>query len=51
MNLHGLKEKKKALREELREEQAREYSSRVKIINLENKIKGVCRQIRERKRR
>jgi len=50
MNIHGLKEKKKALREELRQEQAREYSSRIKIIQLENKIKGICRQIKEKRR-
>lgn len=49
MNIHGLKQKKKKLNEELRAEEEKEYSSRLRVIVLRRKIKVLGKRIKEKR--
>ena len=49
MNIHGLKLKKKKLREELKAEEEKANSSRLKILVLKAKIRAVGNEIIKRR--
>jgi len=49
MNVHGLKQKKKKLNQELHEEEQKEIVSRLKILRLRHKIKAIGEQINNKR--